>query len=100
MRLHIYNIVKSAVYEKYEQDFCSVNTVKFLNDSCEDCKDQLDKPFYLWDTVSQDLLSIDNIIYLNKLRQVPLLGRLASGQISSMFLNTYEKLSVVVMVLT
>jgi hypothetical protein len=44
-------------------------------------------------------MSVEEIIYLIRLRKIPLIGRFTSSYFSRFFLTTYEKLSVLVMVL-
>ena len=99
VRMRVYNLIKSIMYEKFEENFCSINTLKSLNGICDVCLEDLNKPLWLWENMSQELLSIEEIMSLNKIRKIPIIGRFTSGYFSRFFLNTYEMLSMTVMVL-
>lgn len=73
--------------------------MKSLHEACEVCMEDLTKPLWLWENISQELMSVEEIIYLIRLRKIPLIGRFTSSYFSRFFLTTYEKLSVLVMVL-
>jgi CRP-like cAMP-binding protein len=100
VRMNIYKLVKSKLYEKFEEAYCSVSTLKMLHENCENCMESLTTPVCLWDTVSQDLLSLDAILWLLKLRKIPIIGRFTSGYFSRFFFSSYEVLSVMVSSLT
>ncbi len=52
VRLRMYNMIKSLIYEKFEEDFCSINVLKSLNEACEICMEDLGRPVWLWQEVS------------------------------------------------
>jgi NhaP-type Na+/H+ or K+/H+ antiporter len=99
IRLRYYNMVKSVLFEKYEEDFCSLGTLKALHEGIEVCKESLNKPLGIWENVNEELMSPEEVIHLLSLRKFPIIGRFTSGYFSKFFLNTYEKLNMVVMAL-
>ena len=99
VRMRYYNIIKSTMYEKFEQDYCSIPILKSLYETCAECMEDLDKPIWLWENVSQELMSVEQVLYLLKIRRIPCIGGFTSGYFTKFFLTTYEKLSVIVMVL-
>lgn len=99
IRLRFYNMVKSVLFEKYEEDFCSLGTLKSLHEAIEVCKESLNKPLWVWENVNEELMSPEEVIHLLSLRKLPIIGRFTSGYFSKFFLNTYEKLNMVVMAL-
>ena len=99
VRLRILNMMKALIFSKFEEDFCSINVLKSLNESCEVCLEDLSRPIWLWEEVSQELLSVEQIMTLNRIRKIPLIGRFTGGYLSRFFLDTYEKLCVMVMCL-
>lgn len=99
VRIRFYTLIKSVLYEKYEEDFCSMSVLKEIQEACEACIEDLNKPIWLWEFVSQELISVDQILKLMWWRNVPLVGYFSSSWFSSFFLATYEKLTVLVMVL-
>lgn len=99
IRLRYYNMVKSVLFEKYEEDFCSMGTLKSLHEGIEVCKESLRKPIWIWENVNEELMSPEEVIHLLSLRKLPIIGRFTSGYFSKFFLNTYEKLNMVVMAL-
>lgn len=99
VRLKFYTLTKSVLYEKYEEDFCSMAILKEIQEACEACIEDLDHPIWLWEYVSQELISVEQVLSLMWWRKVPIIGIFSSSWFSSFFLATYEKLTVLVMVL-
>jgi NhaP-type Na+/H+ or K+/H+ antiporter len=100
VRMRFYTIIKSVIYEKFEEDFCSIPTLKNLHEILEECMEDLSKPLWIFENVSQELMSVEEIMKLIWLKKIPIIGRFTNSYFSRFFLNTYEKLSVLVMVLT
>lgn len=98
VRLRFYTLIKSVLHEKYEEDFCSMAALKEINEACETCIEELHKPIWLWEYVSQEIISVEQILSLMWWRNIPIIGLFSSGWFSSFFLATYEKLTVIVMV--
>lgn len=99
VRLRFYTLIKSVLYEKYEEDFCSMAILKEIQESCEACIEDLSKPIWLWEYISQELISVEHILSLLWWRNIWIIGLFSSSWFSSFFLATYEKLTVLVMVL-
>ena len=99
VRLRYYTLVKSVLHEKYEEDFCSMTALKEIQEACETCIEELHKPIWLWEYVSQEIISVEQILSLMWWRNIPIIGLFSSSWFSSFFLATYEKLTVIVMVL-
>lgn len=99
VRLKFYTLIKSVLYEKYEEDFCSMAVLREIQEACEACIEELHKPLWLWEYISQELISVEQILSLMWWRKVPIIGIFSSNWFSSFFLATYEKLTILVMVL-
>jgi NhaP-type Na+/H+ or K+/H+ antiporter len=99
VRLRFYTLIKSVLHEKYEEDFCSMAALKEINEACETCIEELQKPMWLWEYVSQEIISVEQILSLMWWRNIPIISLFSSSWLSSFFLATYEKLTVIVMVL-
>jgi hypothetical protein len=97
VRMNIYKLVKSKLYEKFEEAYCAIPTLKMLHENCEICMENLKIPIWLWDSVAQELLSLEAILWLLKIsRKIPIIGQFSSGYFSRFFFNSYEVLSVMV----
>jgi NhaP-type Na+/H+ or K+/H+ antiporter len=96
IRYRIYRLLKSQVYGRYEEHFCSSSVVTILNESIDYCMDNMEDKIWIYGCVSENIMSVEKLRRVIGYKDTFLLGGLAQSFLSTYLLNTYELLSTLI----
>lgn len=99
IRYRVYRQVKSQFWSKFEESFCSSSVVTVLKECVDFCMDNLEDRIWIYECVSDNIISIDKLQSLLSYRNTILIGWFARSFINSHLLQTYEMLSTLIVCL-
>ena len=100
IRYRVYRQIKAQFWVKFEESFCSSSVVTVLKECIDFCMDNLEDKIWIYECVSDNIVSIDKLQSLLSYRNTILIGWFARSFINSHLLQTYEMLSTLIVCLS
>jgi len=93
VRMRFYTLLKAQIWERFEESICGGDIVNNLSELIDACMEELNKRFWIWECVADQLMTPENITSLLKWKDTPVVGRTIQGTITTKLLQDYEMLT-------
>ena len=95
-RLRCYMLIKTLIWEKYEESICGGDIVNDLSEMIDFCMDDLNAPVNIWEVILSQLWNVDDLQKYIGFANSPIIGNYIKNLINSNLLTTYETLNALI----